>query len=72
MKMIMRAPDDPFTVPEKHYFAMGDNSKHSSDSRAWGPVPQQNIMGRAVFVYWPFTPHWGLIGQIGISALITG
>ena len=62
-KMIMRAPDDPYTVPEKHYFAMGDNSNHSSDSRDWGPVPQENIMGRAVFVYWPFAPHWGLIGK---------
>ena len=58
---IMRTPNDPFTVPEKNYFAMGDNSYHSSDSRDWGPVPQQNIMGRGVFVYWPFTPHFGLI-----------
>jgi signal peptidase I len=62
-RMILRSPDDPFTVPPKHYFAMGDNSNHSSDSRDWGPVPQENIMGRAVFVYWPFAPHWGLIGR---------
>ena len=62
-RMIMRAPDDPFTVPAEQYFAMGDNSKHSSDSRDWGPVLQANIMGRAVFVYWPFAPHWGLIGR---------
>jgi signal peptidase I len=58
---IMRSPDDPFTVPPKHYFAMGDNSYHSSDSRDWGPVPQENIVGRGVFVYWPFGPHWGFI-----------
>ncbi len=58
---IMRTPDQTYTVPEKHYFAMGDNSAHSSDSRDWGPVPQENIMGRGVFVYWPFIPHWGLI-----------
>jgi signal peptidase I len=58
---ILRSADDPFVVPEKHYFAMGDNSKHSSDSRDWGPVPQQNIMGRGLFVYWPFGPHWGFI-----------
>jgi len=50
-------------VPAEQYFAMGDNSKHSSDSRDWGPVLQANIMGRAVFVYWPFAPHWGLIGR---------
>ena len=60
-QIIMRTPDDPFQVPDKNYFAMGDNSYHSSDSRDWGPVPQQNIMGRGVFVYWPFTPHFGLI-----------
>jgi signal peptidase I len=58
---IMRAADEPYKVPAKHYFAMGDNSYHSSDSRDWGAVPQQNIMGRGVFVYWPFGPHWGFI-----------
>jgi signal peptidase I len=58
---ILRDANDPFTVPLKHYFAMGDNSYHSSDSRDWGPVPQENIMGRGVFVYWPFGPHWGFI-----------
>lgn len=58
---IMQAADDPYTVPDHHYFAMGDNSYHSSDSRDWGPVPQENIMGRGVFVYWPFGKHWGLI-----------
>ena len=52
---------EPYCVPEKHYFAMGDNSYNSSDSRDWGAVPQQNIMGRGVFVYWPFTPHFGII-----------
>ena len=58
---LLTAPDVSFPVPEKEYFAMGDNSYHSSDSRDWGTVPQQNIMGRGVFVYWPFTPHFGLI-----------
>ncbi len=57
----LRSPDATFTVPEKHYFALGDNSFHSSDSRDWGPVPQENLMGRGVFVYWPFGAHWGLI-----------
>jgi signal peptidase I len=58
---ILRTPEDSYTIPPKHYLAMGDNSYHSSDSRDWGPVPQQNIMGRGVFVYWPFGPHWGFI-----------
>ena len=50
-----------FTVPEHSYFAMGDNSAHSSDSRYWGPVPEPNLVGRGLFVYWPFTWHWGII-----------
>ena len=57
----LNQPDATFSVPEKQYFAMGDNSFHSSDSRDWGPLPQENIMGRGILVYWPFGPHWGLI-----------
>ena len=40
-------------VPPNDYFVLGDNRKASSDSRDWGFVPQQNIIGRAAFVYWP-------------------
>lgn len=43
------------------YFAMGDNSYNSSDSRVWGPVPERNIVGTALFCYWPITKHWGRI-----------
>ena len=48
-------------VPEHGYFAMGDNSYNSYDSRWWGPVPEENLVGRGLLVYWPFHPHWGLI-----------
>ena len=51
----------PFRVPEHGYFAMGDNSANSLDSRYWGPVPEENLVGRGLFVYWPFNRHWGLI-----------
>ena len=51
----------PFRVPEHGYFAMGDNSSNSLDSRYWGPVPEENLVGRGLFVYWPFNRHWGLI-----------
>ncbi len=52
--------DDPVTLPEDHYFAMGDNSPHSADSRMWGFVPQKEIVGRAVVIYYPFSFRWGL------------
>ena len=42
-----------FIVPEGNLIAFGDNRNHSSDSRAWGLVPYDNIVGRAFFRYWP-------------------
>ncbi len=45
-------------VPAGHYFLMGDNRGNSNDSRYWGPVPRDQIIGRAVVTYWP-------IGRIG-------
>jgi len=54
-------PDQSYTVPRNGYFALGDNSYNSYDSRYWGPVPDVNDVGRGLFVYWPFYPHWGLI-----------
>lgn len=49
-----------FKVPEDHYFAMGDNSPNSKDSRYFGPVPKECIIGAASFIYYPFTKRWGL------------
>jgi signal peptidase I len=54
-------PDRTFTVPKDDYFALGDNSYNSSDSRYWGVVPDSDLVGRGLLVYWPFLPHWGLI-----------
>lgn len=54
-------PAETFKVPAKGYFAMGDNSGHSFDSRYWGIVPEDNVAGRGLFVYWPFSKRWGLI-----------
>jgi signal peptidase I len=58
--------DEPFTseqtrpgryarivVPPLHVFVLGDNRNHSNDSRSFGPVPIENIVGRAWISYWP-------------------
>lgn len=46
-------------VEKRSYYAMGDNSHESSDSRIWGFVPQREVVGRAFFIYYPFTKRWG-------------
>jgi len=62
---LLREPDSTFRVPERQYFALGDNSENSSDGRAWGTVPEKNLMGPGFLVYWPFMrdreTHFGLI-----------
>ena len=47
------------SLPKGAYWALGDNSANSSDSRNWGIVPEENIVGRAAFVYYPFGHHFG-------------
>jgi len=44
----------PYTIPEGHYFFLGDNRDNSDDSRFWGTVPAGYVKGEAVLVYWSF------------------
>jgi signal peptidase I len=45
---------DDLVVPPGHYYAMGDHRGVSLDSRYWGFIPQENIIGRPMFIYWSF------------------
>ena len=40
-------------IPEDNFFVLGDNSASSQDSRYWGFVPRENILGKALVIYWP-------------------
>lgn len=48
-------------LTKDEFFAMGDNTLSSLDSRYWGPVPRKNLVGPACLVYWPFSERWGRI-----------
>lgn len=49
-----------WTVTADNYLVLGDNRNNSSDSHAWGLLPRENILGKAIFCYWP-PEHWGPI-----------
>jgi signal peptidase I len=57
----LKTPHASVAVPAHCYFALGDNSAGSFDSRFWGFVPEKNVVGRGYFVYWPFTSRWGFV-----------
>lgn len=57
----------PYTVPEGQYFVMGDNREGSYDSRWWGTVKREKIVGKALIIYW----SWGSITDIRFDRIGT-
>lgn len=55
----LATPDDSIAVPPGHFLVMGDNTVNSLDSRYWGPLPFDNVIGKSFFVYWPISSRFG-------------
>ncbi|HEY4302096.1 MAG TPA: signal peptidase I [Candidatus Didemnitutus sp.] len=55
----LTGPGATVTVPDHRYYAMGDNSPISADSRFWGFVPDKDVVGRPLFIYYPLSSRWG-------------
>ncbi len=52
-------PGTSYEIPENEFFVLGDNSRNSQDSRYFGSFDEKRVIGRALFIYYPFTKRWG-------------
>lgn len=56
-----------WTVTEGQLFVLGDNRNNSNDSKDWGLLPQENVVGKAVLIYWP-PPMWDVLDHSEVAA----
>jgi signal peptidase I len=69
----LRRKYGPVTVPDGHFFMMGDNRDDSQDGRYWGFLPKTYVKGRALFIYWSFdTPEDGSASGSFFTGLFSG
>ena len=59
----LKDENDTFTVPDKEYFMLGDNTFNSKDSRYWGTVPRKNLLGPPCLVWYPFSRRFGTVDR---------
>ena len=57
----LSTPQERYQLAPDRFWAMGDNSYNSFDSRGWGPVPRKNLVGTGFVAFWPFGKRWGWI-----------
>jgi signal peptidase I len=55
----LRSSSDTIEIPPHHFLVFGDNTLNSLDSRYWGPLPEQNVIGKSFLVYWPISSRFG-------------
>ena len=72
MGRYLATPGEEFKLGPDRYFMMGDNSSFSLDSRFFGAVPRENLVGKAWIVFWPFTRRWGWVDRQGPIDAPTG
>ena len=59
-KMTINNQYSYYYIPKGFYFTLGDNTNSSLDSRYWGVVPQKELVGKPLIIFWPFNKNWGI------------